>query len=576
MSFNALPYELYESIFNHVPSPDLQQTVLSVTRAIPDAPFPLHSLFRCIRLSRPEQAIRLYQRLRFRRGSDPNPDSPKVCAARAAFEETVGWVKELSIETWTVDAEIVINLVRLLPKLQSLSVWIGPNNFTPEHLERLFSEPVENLQHLSLRFRPYVEKATYYQFLKGAYFDSTLTALSLWPAHFMSVLSIVQDPHNQEKAQRQGFAQPLVFFRLDLVNLLTSPAISSSLKYLRLRIPSRPVARSLCAGNPSSFFDLDNCVRLPKLEFLDLSTCGVLEAEIDTILSRFATVKHIVLDGCSILRGDLHEGEATALGKRCALIGVFRARDREKMYKAWQESRAVAIAMGSDGAPAVDQGFNRRPKRGRKGLATATISFRTPDPIGVPGPSSSTPRRITPPRQETSTLEENPSQQENPIPSGKSKNKVQADRSKLVKIRILPALPSIATLSITLPPAIKAEQYPIIRADFEEGWREGIAQLAVTRARLRTSAGNGFRVMRILPADNEDSDDEDIERGSLEEGLYGLEDVDPDDPEAFGMSEGGLARLDTPTLCFVGPGRNGAHELNCGHSFGWEAMKDDM
>jgi hypothetical protein len=154
MSFDTLPTELYDSIFSHIPSPELQQTILSVTRAIPYASVPLYHLFRSIHLKRAEQAILLYSRLRLRHASDPDADPDKALAAVATFEQTVGWVKEFSIETWSVDAEIVINLVRILPNLRSLTIWIGPNNFAPEHLERLLSKPMESLEYLALRFRP--------------------------------------------------------------------------------------------------------------------------------------------------------------------------------------------------------------------------------------------------------------------------------------------------------------------------------------------------------------------------------------------------------------------------------------
>jgi hypothetical protein len=53
-----------------------------------------------------------------------------------------------------VDAEIVINLIRLLPNLQALTIWVGPSSFAPEHLEELLSEPLLGLRYLSLRFRP--------------------------------------------------------------------------------------------------------------------------------------------------------------------------------------------------------------------------------------------------------------------------------------------------------------------------------------------------------------------------------------------------------------------------------------
>ncbi|KJA28560.1 hypothetical protein HYPSUDRAFT_129597 [Hypholoma sublateritium FD-334 SS-4] len=553
--FDELPVELYDAIFSYVEPSDLQGTMLAVTRAIPFAAVPLQHLFRNLQLERPEQTIQLYNRIRPRnaRGKARRQVMEgSVGTGSADSEQPVAWVKELAVKTWTVDADVLLNLVRLLPNLQSLTLWIGPTNFSPEHLEELLAQPLEHLRYLSLRFRPYVEKVTYYQFLKGAYFDSTLTVLAEWPANVISTLSIVQDPIDAEMAQKQDFAQPIVFFRLDLFPLLSSPAIASTLENLRIRIPSRPVARSICGSLPaSSPFDSNRNLILPRLEFLDLSTSSVLDTEVDSILARFATIKHLVLDRCAVLRGDLREGEGGALGKRLALIGVRRAKDREKALKAWLESRVVvAEAIPSDGAPAVDQGAGpagRRPRPGRKGLATATISFRT-----THGKTSG--KR-----------------------SGKKRNAPmkKADKQRATRIRVLPALPSLVSLSVTLSPVVKPERYPAIRSEFTEGWSEGIAQLAVTRARLRTSATNGYRIMVIGPTDSDDEDsDGSVERDSLKEGLYGLAEVDLTDPEAFSMPAPG--EILVPTLCFAGAGIEGAHEAHCGHSVGWVAMKDEI
>lgn len=144
MSFDNLPTELYDSILSHVPSSHLQQTVLSVTRAIPLSPVSHSYLFHSIRITYPAQAIFLYRRLRQKRSF----------RADTARKETAAWVKEFSIESWSVDADVILNLVPLLPNLQSLNIWIGPDNFTPEHLEGLFVKPFLELKHLSLRFRP--------------------------------------------------------------------------------------------------------------------------------------------------------------------------------------------------------------------------------------------------------------------------------------------------------------------------------------------------------------------------------------------------------------------------------------
>ena len=145
MSFQYLPTELYDSILGHVPLSDLQSTVLAVTRAIPSSPVPLYHLFRNIRITHPQQGILLYHRLRQRNQTDDRSGSEE--------EEPASWVRGFSVESWTADAEVIINILRLLSKLQSLNVWVGPTNFSPEHLEELLSKPL-TLQYLSVRFQP--------------------------------------------------------------------------------------------------------------------------------------------------------------------------------------------------------------------------------------------------------------------------------------------------------------------------------------------------------------------------------------------------------------------------------------
>lgn len=144
MSFDQLPTELYESIFSYIPSSELQQTLLSVTRAIPLSPVPISRLFHSIRITYPARAVRLYRRLR----------TGKRNSTDLSGSEAADLVKEFSIECWSVDADVIVNLVQLLPKLRTLNIWIGPDNFTPEHLEELFLKPFLGLKYLSLRFRP--------------------------------------------------------------------------------------------------------------------------------------------------------------------------------------------------------------------------------------------------------------------------------------------------------------------------------------------------------------------------------------------------------------------------------------
>ena len=142
--FDRLPTELYESILSHVPSSELQQTVLSVTRAIPLSPVPISHLFHSIRITYPARAVNLYRRLRPRERNNTD----------LSGNNTADFVKEFSVECWSVDAEVIVNLIHLLPKLQTLNIWVGPDSFTPEHLEELFLKPLLELKYLSLLFRP--------------------------------------------------------------------------------------------------------------------------------------------------------------------------------------------------------------------------------------------------------------------------------------------------------------------------------------------------------------------------------------------------------------------------------------
>lgn len=140
MSIHSFPPELFSAILLHVPPKLIQQTVLSLSRALPNSPISLRPLFHSIRIVYPDQAVSLYNRLR----SWPVHDSSQASS----------WICKFSIETWTVDAEVAVNLIGLLQNVESLSLWIGPTNFAPEHLEEIFSNHMSSLKYLSLRFKP--------------------------------------------------------------------------------------------------------------------------------------------------------------------------------------------------------------------------------------------------------------------------------------------------------------------------------------------------------------------------------------------------------------------------------------
>jgi hypothetical protein len=128
-----LPAELYTAIFSHLPANSLQQDVLALTRAIPRSPVPIYHLFERVRLKNARQVIQLNHRLH-----------------NATEEKT--WVKDFGVVTWTIDADVLVNLLGVLPRISSLLLFVGPN-FAPEHLEEIFHKPRQDLRNLSLRFR---------------------------------------------------------------------------------------------------------------------------------------------------------------------------------------------------------------------------------------------------------------------------------------------------------------------------------------------------------------------------------------------------------------------------------------
>lgn len=142
-----LPSEIYAAIIDQLEEADVRSTLLSLTRAIPYSLVPQRRLFEKITITRSDQLRPLYARIRPRKDDTEHPSR---------------WVQVFSLETWTADAEMVLNVLSLLPNLHTLTIWIGPKNFAPEHLEELFRinqanrclKCVDNLRYLSLRFRP--------------------------------------------------------------------------------------------------------------------------------------------------------------------------------------------------------------------------------------------------------------------------------------------------------------------------------------------------------------------------------------------------------------------------------------
>ena len=61
-------------------------------------------------------------------------------------------MRELRIQSWLADAEVVCNLLEVLDGLKVLALYVGAN-FVPETLLRVMEKPRE-LENLMIRFRP--------------------------------------------------------------------------------------------------------------------------------------------------------------------------------------------------------------------------------------------------------------------------------------------------------------------------------------------------------------------------------------------------------------------------------------
>ncbi|KAJ3815621.1 hypothetical protein F5876DRAFT_30262 [Lentinula aff. lateritia] len=486
MLFSSLPAEIYAAFIEQLDEPDVRTTLLALIRSIPRSPVPRYQLFRRINITKADQLISLYQRIR-----------PRDQDIQHQGEDPCKWVQGLYLETWTADAEIVLNLLTLLPNLEALTIWIGPKNFTPEHLEELFSVDrrgrslrcVENLLYLSLRFRPYVQKATYHQFLSGSYFDSILEALSRWPPGRLSTLSIVQDPLSMESGTSEGFAQPIVFFQLESTfpGLLRAPYLHVPLQHLRLRFPSRNITRSLTQA-PRYVRRVANAhlPPTPYLKFLDLSTCLISERSLPQILVQYSSLTHIILDDCNILRsGDIavrdDSREWGSIAMSCATAGIGKAKEKEKLVNAWLNMPGVRQKRGQKLDDKGQYTQNKTRTRGRKGIANPSLSLHKKD--------------IT-----SGSLTARPAVTEPQVHDAPE------------RIRILPPLPTLRHLTAnlyvpptmtpsetcTLPPDVLDPLLVNIHREWERGWAEGLAQLVKVRERLHTSWRNNLvRVMRF-------------------------------------------------------------------------------
>jgi hypothetical protein len=175
-----LPPEILDLFLENVPPSELQRTALSIQQVFPELAVSDSHIFRHVRVTSPSQLKPLWQRLR----EDKYEGEGRLIRA----------VRSFTMATFRGDADIMNNILRLIPDIEAMIINMG-TNFAPEHLVEAFENPRPKIQRIELRFRPYVDKASYYQFLKGSYFDTAIeTMIRTWPpTPTFTRLSIVQD-----------------------------------------------------------------------------------------------------------------------------------------------------------------------------------------------------------------------------------------------------------------------------------------------------------------------------------------------------------------------------------------------
>ncbi|KIY73449.1 hypothetical protein CYLTODRAFT_485594 [Cylindrobasidium torrendii FP15055 ss-10] len=464
MPLDDLPVELYYAIIEQFDAETVRPSVLALSRAIPRSLVPIDRLFSDVTIRSTESALILYNRLRT---LETTPDGKVI----VKYSKNALHVRRLKVECWNVDADVLVNLIKSFKKMSILRLKVGPANFTPEHLDELVTalrRDMHELEHFACRFRPYVEKATYLPFLKGTYFDSTLVGISQWEHPALKSVSIIQDPLETVRLDPQAsvhvpegreksFAQPIVFFRWEqpLLTLLSCDHLTA----LRFRLPGRPLSPAFARSTVRPY---------SHLRALDLSTAALLSQDVESILTRVSRIEHLILNACSTLTHQLGNGHSDSqdnwfdLGRLCATAGSRRAKEYERLLNNWL---AEVIASHPkvervDGKGAKTSTRNKPAKKGgRKGLATSTISFRQPNT----GPKL--PERFT-----TSTTDIGN------IPQ---------------RVRILPAMPTIKSLSVTVASsAVGTTPTPHaqdIRDSFAAGWEQGLDVLMKQRRQHLTT-----------------------------------------------------------------------------------------
>lgn len=177
--------------------------------------------------------------------------------------------------------------------------------------------------------------------------------MARWPlTPSFKELSLVQDPIPSHKdlvaaafeagttAPKQGHAQPIVFFKLSCISTLATAPISAYIENVRLRIPNRSILTSISTASTSStVIPATHSATLPKpfpaLVHLDISTTYVnCDGAFQGLLKRHPGLRHLVVDRSGLVHFGMPDEACRDVGKVVATIGVSRATEAMKVYRA--------------------------------------------------------------------------------------------------------------------------------------------------------------------------------------------------------------------------------------------------
>ncbi|TIB04689.1 hypothetical protein E3P96_01542 [Wallemia ichthyophaga] len=498
-SLTKLPSELWSCVLEQLEPRDQSSSTAALMIAFPKAPVDFKHVWTHIHLRNELQVKALNLKL-------VNDKEMKISLQREPF---LG--QSLRHSALLGDPYYLINVYEVLKQAHLLSLFVGPA-FAPEHLAELFRKPRRNLKTLNIHFRPYLKRRSYYQFLKGAYFDSTLEELARrWPINAnLTRVSFIQDnpPSIEYKASKERlpieeeesvelvdhstylnsysggpstmfrnklltedlpkkFAHPIVFFNLShCLTQFASSDFASSVEHFRLRVPQRDVATSLSVQGS-----------LPHVTSLDLSTTtirvGGPDANLASLLRRLSKLQYLVLDQTDVLGADRKfinlvardraKKAARAIGQLCATTGLVRAKLLQARINEWvAEQRATFVGMNE----AMMRQVNIQDIQENQGRRDQ-----------IPEQSTSSRRRINTGRR---AFQANFSLREQ-TETGSAPRLSSAARAYLkhapVEYVVLAELPCLKAITVGVRDCVKQARRDEWQRDFEKGWKEGCSKV---------------------------------------------------------------------------------------------------